>query len=87
MKLFSIWLASVLADNIGFNRLSNNAQNHVNVRTSKMKILKTELKLQLVEFMLKSGNVENAKNMLNQLQSKKRSQKSQNRLAKYLKNT
>ena len=87
MKLFCIWLASVLADQIGFNRLSNNVQNHVSVQTSKMKILKTELKLQLVEYMLKNGYVENAKNMLNQVQTEKRSQESKNRLKKYLKYT
>ena len=87
MKLFCIWLASVLADQIGFNRLSNNVQNHVNLQTSTTKILITELKLQLVEYMLKNGNIENAKNMLNQVQAEKRSQQSQNRIGKYLKYT
>ena len=88
MKIFSIWLALSSADLISFNRLGNSVEKHVaniSLLRNETKVKNIELKLQLLQFMVKHGNVEKAKNLLNQVQTEKRNQKSQNRLEKYLK--
>ena len=84
MKLLSFWFALNSADQISFNRLNNNVINHVNLQIS-TKIANVELKLQLVDYMLKHGHVKNAKSLLNRAKAEKLSQKSQYRLKKYLK--
>ena len=88
MKILNIWLALSSADLISFNRLGNSVHNHVaniSILRPETKVKNIELKLQLLQFMVKYGNVEKAKNLLNQVQTEKRNQKFQNRLEKYLK--
>ena len=85
MKIAGIWLALALADQISFNRLSNNVRNHVNSQFSQTKISNVGIKLKLVAFMLDKGNSTSARELLNQFQTEKQSQKLKNRLEHYLK--
>ena len=86
MKLSCIWLATALADKISFNRLGNNVHKHLNSDITATINLNIEIKLQLVEFMLKHENNIDAKTFLNNIQTQKTHQapKYRNRLEKYL---
>ena len=85
MKIAFICLASALADQISFNRLSNNVHNHVNTPLTITKIPNIEMKLKLIAYMLNKGQATNAKELLNQVHTGKQNRKLKSRLDNYLK--